>query len=695
MALDLGDLVGRLVLEDDYTPTIDKAESKSLGLGNTLKGVAVGVGVAMAAVGVAVAAGVGALVKAGVEYNAEMSTYQTNLSTLLGSTEAAKGMMADLSSFAASTPFEMPTLASAAQTLLSFGSTAQDLMPDLRMLGDISLGNSEKMAGLAVVFGQVQSAGRLMGQDVLQMINQGFNPLVEISKMTGESMVDLKKRMEEGGISFEEVRAAMQHATSEGGQFFNAMQAGSLTFNGQISTLQDGVNILSGAITGQLTDSLTSGALPAINELVGGLIDLVNGVDGADVAVQKAADNLLNAISTGVGPAIEALIGNLGSVITSLAPVLGEIAVTLVQSLAAVIPSLVSVAGQIILSLVTALIAAAPQMVTAAVPAILALVTGLMAQVPLLLDAALQVVVALAQGLIDALPTLIPAAIEMILGIVNTLVEMLPTLLDVALQLIMALATGLVEAIPTLIEALPSIILAIIDFLLDAIPQIIETGITLLTSLIEALPEIIQAIVAAIPKIVTGIVTAVVGAIPRLIEAGVELLIALVENLPLIISTIIQAVPQIITSLVGAFTSPEMIGKMASAGGAIIEGLWDGLKSMWNSVVKWFTDVAGGLINKFKGLFGIHSPSTVFRGFGVNIGEGLLLGLQDLKPEIEAGFDDTVPKAPPVADSARAMLGGGGGNVDNSKHITVIMEASRSTLDEEAIYEAVGGPRVP
>ena len=114
-----------------------------------------------------------------------MEDFQAAFTPLLGGAEQAKAALKDLSGFAAATPFEMPDLAQASQTMLSFGEDSKSLMPDLKMLGDISQGNSAKLSGLALVFGQVQSNGHLMGQDLLQMINQGFNPLQVISDKTG------------------------------------------------------------------------------------------------------------------------------------------------------------------------------------------------------------------------------------------------------------------------------------------------------------------------------------------------------------------------------------------------------------------------------------------------------------------------------------------------------------------------------
>ena len=114
------------------------------------------------------AASIGAgILAVGVKYNAQMEQYNAGFTTMLGSAEKAQKMMNDLKGFAAKTPFELTDLANASTTLLAFGEDVEQLMPDLKMLGDISFGNAEKFKGLALVFGQVQSQGRLMGQDLL------------------------------------------------------------------------------------------------------------------------------------------------------------------------------------------------------------------------------------------------------------------------------------------------------------------------------------------------------------------------------------------------------------------------------------------------------------------------------------------------------------------------------------------------
>lgn len=163
----------------------------------------------------------------------------TDFKVLLGSIDAAKQHIAELKTFAASTPLTFGDLSQASKLLLSFGADIDKIMPSLKMLGDISMGNAQKFQGLSLAFAQVQSQGKLMGQDLLQMINQGFNPLTIIAQETGKSVSELKDMMSDGAISFEMVAEAMRIATSEGGLFNNAMKESSKTGEGMISTLQD------------------------------------------------------------------------------------------------------------------------------------------------------------------------------------------------------------------------------------------------------------------------------------------------------------------------------------------------------------------------------------------------------------------------------------------------------------------------
>lgn len=219
------------------------------------------------AVGGAAATVTLALGKIGLDYNSQMESYTTNFKVMLGSTEAAIEKVEELKEMAAKTPFGMSDLADATQTLLSFQVPAERTNEVLKMLGDISLGNKEKMKGLALVFGQVSSAGKLQGQDLMQMINQGFNPLNYIAQRTGESMEELRDRMSKGAISAEEVEQAFRDATSEGGQFHNGMEEASKTMEGLKSTLTDVIHTKLGEFFQGVSNKIKE-ALPNVIEFV-------------------------------------------------------------------------------------------------------------------------------------------------------------------------------------------------------------------------------------------------------------------------------------------------------------------------------------------------------------------------------------------------------------------------------------------
>ena len=127
--------------------------------------------------------------------------------------------------------------ANAAKTFLAFGGSIENTLPSLKMLADVSMGNSERFGSLALAFAQTTAAGRLMGQEVLQFVNAGFNPLEQIARDTGKSMADLKKEMEDGKISVQMVTQAFANATSEGGRFYKAIDKGSATTSAKLNQL--------------------------------------------------------------------------------------------------------------------------------------------------------------------------------------------------------------------------------------------------------------------------------------------------------------------------------------------------------------------------------------------------------------------------------------------------------------------------
>lgn len=273
-----------------------------------------------------------AAANAGVSYNAQMEEYQTNFAVLLGDEVKALQYVAEMRKTAAKTPFGMEDLANANQTLLSFGLSAEESSAAVNMLGDISLGNAERFNSLALAFAQVSSAGKLTGQDLLQMIGNGFNPLNTIAQKTGTNIGDLKEVMaggkgskdfqkqmkaaqqevrkmgdqasegakwlarigEDGAISAEMIGLAMQAETSPGGRFYQGMEMASQTLGGVWSTLKDDTMQLAGNLFEPVTNGLKNIVLPAAQSVVSGLNSLFEKDNTVVVSadVQQAIDNV-------------------------------------------------------------------------------------------------------------------------------------------------------------------------------------------------------------------------------------------------------------------------------------------------------------------------------------------------------------------------------------------------------------------
>ena len=163
-----------------------------------------------------------------------------NLKTLFGgNAEAAEAMYERISEYGKVTPYDKAGLLDAQRTMMSFGMSGEAAFSTLQQIGDIAMGDSQKLQSLSLAFAQMSSTGKLMGNDLMQMINAGFNPLNEISKVTGKSVGALKEEMSKGAISADMVSEAFRMATSEGGLFYGAIEAASETTAGRMASFRD------------------------------------------------------------------------------------------------------------------------------------------------------------------------------------------------------------------------------------------------------------------------------------------------------------------------------------------------------------------------------------------------------------------------------------------------------------------------
>lgn len=206
-------------------------------------------------------------VKTIMDVRSEIESLSISFETLLGSKDLANQFFGELKDYAVQTPLMLNDLASGAQTMLGFNIDAEKVIPTLKQIGDISMGDSERFKSLTLAFSQMSATGKLMGQDLLQMINAGFNPLTIMSERTGKSISQLKDEMSAGAISSEMVAQAFADATAEGGKFHSMLEKQSKGLKGQISNFKGAIDDTFNSI-GEQSEGLLTGGVEMATELV-------------------------------------------------------------------------------------------------------------------------------------------------------------------------------------------------------------------------------------------------------------------------------------------------------------------------------------------------------------------------------------------------------------------------------------------
>lgn len=466
--MNLFELFVKIGVEDQASGTIAKVTK---GLGKGLVTAAKVSTAAITAAGSAIA-GLGAI---GLNYNKQMETYTSNFKVMLGDMESATRKVEELKEFAAKTPFEMSDLASATQTLLAFGVESENTSNIMKMLGDVSLGNSEKFQSLALVFGQVSSQGKLMGQDLLQMINAGFNPLQVISERTGESVESLKEKMSKGKIGIDEVTQAFQWATEEGGKFFNGMEEGSKTLEGRISTLKDNAVALLGEVFLPISETLSNKIVPAA----------IDAVDDLENAFKEGG-------TEGLIEAGGAMVGNLVSGLTNE------------------LPTLIKSARDLIISFIDSIAKNKKSIVNGAVEMVSTLADGILSLIPKLAEVSIDILMGLVDGIIKNSPMLIDAAVSVIEKLSEMLSDpqFLTDLIDAAIEIIYQLRIGLIDSVVVLLDAAIKIIETFIEYMLNPenLKKIISMDFNLVIAIAKGLIQAAGELVIAAAKLVGTLV---------------------------------------------------------------------------------------------------------------------------------------------------------------------------------------------
>lgn len=283
---DTGSIKNLQVSFGNLAKGIDKGSLSVEDFSTSLAGLGTKAGAVAAAVGAA-AAVLGVIVSKSVQARREMESMEISFSVLTGSMEKSKQLIGEMKALGAVSPLQTSDIAKAGQTLMGFGVDVNRVMPILRQLSDISMGDSQRFQSLSLAFAQMSAQGRLMGQDLNQMINAGFNPLQIISEKTGKSIGQLKDEMSKGNILSQDVANAFAAATQEGGKFYGMTEKLGKSLNGMFNQQQDKLNQQWAELGEKITPQVVS-SMELVNEaiddcfvVVNGLVDLVQEIDSS------------------------------------------------------------------------------------------------------------------------------------------------------------------------------------------------------------------------------------------------------------------------------------------------------------------------------------------------------------------------------------------------------------------------------
>ena len=400
---------------------------------NKISSTGVAIGNLMADVIKKVAQTISEVGKMGVEYNAQIETYQTALTTLTGSAEKANKIIEQVKKDAASTPFEVASLVKGNQLLISAGLSAEQARDDILALGNaISAtgGGEEELSRMVINLQQIKNVGKASALDIKQFAYAGIDVYGLLADYTGKTREEVTNL----DISYKDLTGALKFASQEGGKYFNAMEKQSETFNGQLSNLKDNFMAFLGEATIPLFTFLKDEVLPIINGILDGTL-------GIDEGINKLTETFLNGV------------------------------MSMVNSLLVNLPTFLQMGINILLSLIQGITQALPDLVPTMVQVIMDMVNILIDNIDLIIECGVQLLVALAEGIINALPELISRLPEIITKLVSTLTkpEMIIKMAKAALQLMLALAEGLIKAIPDMVAMIPQIISDLFDSIKETI----------------------------------------------------------------------------------------------------------------------------------------------------------------------------------------------------------------------------------
>lgn len=258
------------------------------------------------------------VVKSSVSYNARMESFTAAFASFLGSAEDASKAIAKIKKDAASMPFAAAELIEANKVLITTGETAENARNNINALAAAVAatgGGNAELSRMATNLAQIKNIGKATSVDIKQFANAGINIYGLLSDYTGKSIDEVK----ELDVTYDDLTAALQQATEEGGRYYGAMEAQAETYNGQLGSLKARIQDSLGTTFQSVSDTLKNQVFPAINRAL-------DSIDFEKLSANiKSIVDAVSAIMPVVSAVARLALGAVGDVLSAIAPIADRI----------------------------------------------------------------------------------------------------------------------------------------------------------------------------------------------------------------------------------------------------------------------------------------------------------------------------------------------------------------------------------
>ena len=390
------------------------------------------------------------------------------------------------------------------------------------------------------------------------------------------------------------------------------------------------------SITSATSNLFASAFAPAISTLMGGVNDLggsfnylLSSIIGGD---SGGVENAMNMINEG----IQSLFANLETILPQLLDLVQNLLTSAVDLILNNGLWFVNAGEQILQSLISGISDNIGMLMETVLILVSWITTTILENSPKILETGIQVVVSLVQGISSMLPELIPVAINAVLNLVETLLDNIDLIIDTGIELILALAEGLLVALPDLVDKIPIIIDKLINAITNNLPKIVEMGI----------------------------------------ELTIKLAVGIIKAIPQLVAKI----PQIITSLVNGLKGG--LGKLEDVGKNLVKGIWEGISGSLQWIKNKITGWVGNVTSFIKRLFGINSPSKVFKE---QIGTNLALGIGEGFSETMRGVNKEMANAIPTEFDTEIHSNINGTGITQSNYDNIVYAFKQALRDVKVV----------